>query len=748
MKLSFKISIIILVLSLLSISIIGVISYVKGKEALELAIKQEAYLLAIEKMNTIDRYIYDEVQDLKFFVTSPVLREAILAKNAELEGEDVESILTQTDAEWRSTPKNETSPLMRSILEGQASSKLRQRKEFFRNQSNFDVYSEMFLTDKYGGVVAMTGRTSDYRQDDEEWWQRAKRDGSFVGDVGYDESAGVYSIDLAVPVEDKDGNFIGVVKSVMDISQILSLIDASSESLTTLAPTTLGTSYKLLNKEGKVIYAIDNFTIFEDVSAYLEEDFDTPAVEQHVIGSKTLHGEGVEELVLHAPSDGFKEFEGLGWALLMEVRSKEFYQNVMQFQTMVLIIVAAVSLVVALSSIWLSRTISQPFLRLEYAMMHARSGNFDIPVDVKRRDEIGNLAQSFDIMRTELQKTHAKLKEHEQELEQKVQQRTQELNEKIAEAEQSKVAVLNIIEDIHDTNRQLLETQEKLKSNIEDLRKLDTQKDQFISIAAHELKTPLTSIKGFSDLLRKESIVENKGLRDKYLGIIFDDTERLGKLITNILELSRMDIGTLKLAWENLSPEKLMREVKEQMEVIIKGKGLKSEFILEENLPSIMLDKDKTVQVLSNLINNAVHYTEKGQITVSVKRKEEDILFSVADTGEGIPKEVQGKIFTRFYQVDSPLTRKIGGTGLGLSLSKGFVEAMGGRMWFESDYGKGTTFYFTLPIVNERTKQKDVSILPNNADREGTANGHASNGSANNGSAPVGGNSNKDGTGG
>jgi histidine kinase len=115
------------------------------------------------------------------------------------------------------------------------------------------------------------------------------------------------------------------------------------------------------------------------------------------------------------------------------------------------------------------------------------------------------------------------------------------------------------------------------------------------------------------------------------------------------------------------------------------------------------------------LINNAVHYTEKGKIVLEVKRKDNDILFSVSDTGVGIPKEHLEKIFERFYQVDSHLTRKIGGTGLGLSLCKGFVEAMGGKIWVESEVGKGSTFYFTLPIEKQKIMRKEIKIFKNAA---------------------------------
>ena len=135
-------------------------------------------------------------------------------------------------------------------------------------------------------------------------------------------------------------------------------------------------------------------------------------------------------------------------------------------------------------------------------------------------------------------------------------------------------------------------------------------------------------------------------------------------------------------------------------------------------------DKNKFIQIVSNLINNATHYTEEGGlITIAAKREKDSILFSVSDTGAGIPKESFSKIFQRFYQVDSPLTRKIGGTGLGLSLCKGFVEAMGGKIWFESEVGKGTTFFFMLPI--ERTSTQNVVHLFNNPSQAPSPSGSA-----------------------
>jgi len=147
----------------------------------------------------------------------------------------------------------------------------------------------------------------------------------------------------------------------------------------------------------------------------------------------------------------------------------------------------------------------------------------------------------------------------------------------------------------------------------------------------------------------------------------------------------------------------------------MKKKGLESEYKIDKNMPNIITDRERLTQVLMNLINNSIKYTPKGKITVSAFVDGKNIHISVKDTGIGIGKENQPKIFTRFYQVDSSYTRSAGGMGLGLSLCKEFVELLGGKIWFISAAGKGSEFHFTLPVVgapkelDERDKNRTAS---------------------------------------
>jgi signal transduction histidine kinase len=273
-----------------------------------------------------------------------------------------------------------------------------------------------------------------------------------------------------------------------------------------------------------------------------------------------------------------------------------------------------------------------------------------------------------------------------------------EINKKIDELTRTKTAMLNMMEDLDETNKKLMEAQRQLKKSFRELKKLDVDKDRFISIAAHELKTPMTAIHGFAQLLENKKIIENDEIRSKYLKIIETEIKRLSKMVAEVLDLSRIDLGIMKFTIEYVDVAGLMEEVRDEMKEKAKGKGLKLGFNVGSELTILRTDREKLKEVLINLVDDAIKYTEKGGITFEACKEDKNIIFSVADTGIGISKKYFNKLFTRFYQVASPLTRRVGGTGLGLSISKELVESLGGRIWLKSKVDKGTTFYFTLPL--------------------------------------------------
>jgi signal transduction histidine kinase len=205
-------------------------------------------------------------------------------------------------------------------------------------------------------------------------------------------------------------------------------------------------------------------------------------------------------------------------------------------------------------------------------------------------------------------------------------------------------------------------------------------------------------------LLEKDVLGDSENKH--YLEMISKNTDRLYALVTDIVDSSRINLGKLKFNIDVYDVYKIFNDVKEDMSLTISKKGFISEFVIEDRLPNIKADFERTMQVLHNLISNSIKFTIKGMISLHVVREGEFIKFIVKDTGQGIPDENKSVLFSRFYQVDSELTRKVGGSGLGLSICKGLVQGMGGKIGFESESGKGSTFYFTLPIADIKNAKK------------------------------------------
>ena len=198
--------------------------------------------------------------------------------------------------------------------------------------------------------------------------------------------------------------------------------------------------------------------------------------------------------------------------------------------------------------------------------------------------------------------------------------------------------------------------------------------------------------------MAEKRIFRNNKKRKQFLGILDKESVRLSELVTEILNLSRIDLGVMKYNIENVDLYELMKVVDNEFNSKFKQSGLEHEFKIYEGLPSIETDKNKLYEIMINLISNAIKYTLKGKITVEAEMKGDFVQFGVEDTGIGIARKDYDKIFKRFSQIDSSITREYKGSGLGMSICKEYVTKLGGKIWFKSRLGKGTTFYFELPI--------------------------------------------------
>ena len=235
----------------------------------------------------------------------------------------------------------------------------------------------------------------------------------------------------------------------------------------------------------------------------------------------------------------------------------------------------------------------------------------------------------------------------------------------------------------------------ELTKAYEELKELDRMKDEFISIAGHELYTPLSILLGYAIMAQEEATDEMQ----PYLEIMVDKSLQLQEVIGCMLDLQYLRSGETFSKLEKVSLKELIEAVVDELNLLTETKQQVIELDLAEDLPEIETDRRKFNLILSNLLSNASKFTpEGGKIRAEGRVEEGEVVVSVSDTGIGIPAKERGRIFAPFYQIEDSLTRTHGGLGLGLAIVKSAVATCGGRIWVESEEGEGSTFSFTLPI--------------------------------------------------
>lgn len=234
----------------------------------------------------------------------------------------------------------------------------------------------------------------------------------------------------------------------------------------------------------------------------------------------------------------------------------------------------------------------------------------------------------------------------------------------------------------------------EIESELKRSRRLKTE---FMNIAAHELKSPVTPIKGYLDLIISDKDANEK--TKKWGKISLRNTEKLLRLINDILDVSRLDSDTMTFNMEKLNPVEILDEISEDIKPAIEDRNLALTLHIPQKLPHILGDRRRLEQVLKNLVTNAVKFTDQGSITITAKEEEKQILISVEDTGIGIANAELKKIFTKFYQSYTSNDRKSEGTGLGLFICKEIITKHNGKIWAESKSGKGSKFVMEIPSI-------------------------------------------------
>jgi PAS domain S-box-containing protein len=261
------------------------------------------------------------------------------------------------------------------------------------------------------------------------------------------------------------------------------------------------------------------------------------------------------------------------------------------------------------------------------------------------------------------------------------------------------------------------QAKEELEQANQRLRELDKLKDNFLSTVSHELRTPLTSIKSFVEILLNYD--EDKATQREFLGIINEESDRLTRLINDFLDISKIQAGRIQWKTEEFGIQDVVTPVTFTAKPLLEKNKLTMKVDIDPALPRIVFDKDRLIQVFTNLLGNAIKFTpEGGQVALGVKKPADQsgyVTVQISDTGIGIASENHARIFENFGQVGDVLKDRPKGTGLGLPISKKIIENYGGKIWIESALGKGTSFFFTLPVAPEKSPPVIKTDSPSSA---------------------------------
>lgn len=420
------------------------------------------------------------------------------------------------------------------------------------------------------------------------------------------------------------------------------------------------------------------------------------------------------------------------------------------FQGMVLALV----ITIILGSI-LSRSITVPIQAVTKKASRMAEGDFDQKVDVKSDDELGQLATMFNSLTDELKKTISQLSEESSKLTTLFDNMADGLiaidrsgnllhanpiGMKLFDIREGQLTpmVLPVLEELRPDFRleEILESEHAqgelllefspeevyrahyapflndkgvrsglilVFQDITDHHKLEAMRREFVANVSHELKTPITTIKSYTETIM-DGVLDDREMSTRFLGVINNECDRMTRIVRDLLQLSSMDYQETNWELTEVCLKDLLELIDLKMQISARGKNQALQVQVEPDLPCLTGNRDALEQVVLNVVSNAIKYTQDGgTIAVSAVQENHDLVVRVTDNGSGIPKEDLDRIFERFYRVNKARSRAMGGTGLGLSIAKQIVELHGGTITIDSEYGKGTKveIRFALPVSQD-----------------------------------------------
>ena len=521
--------------------------------------------------------------------------------------------------------------------------------------------SRIRVLDKKGIVIASSHTDVGVDKSNHKIFLKGK-EGINIGEVHISEFTGNTVITISAPILLNDVVFgVSILNfNINDLNKIM--IEKAGLGET-------GEVY-LISKD---YYMITPSRFKEDT--FLKQKVDTEGAKECFLHS-TLPKEEIEkrhrELMVYPDYRGRRVLGGhvyipeMQWALLAEIDEAEAFVPIEKLRGVLLISGMMIIFFGIIIAIFVAKNISDPIRSLHKGTEIIGSGNLDYKVGTDAKDEIGQLSMAFDRMTKDLKKTTISI---------------DELNKEITERKKY---------------------EEVLRRANEEMKELDKMKSDFVSDVSHELRSPMTSIKGYTDIILMGIAGKINRQQREFLTTVKKNVDRLTRLINDLLDISRLEAKRIKLNLQTLNIPDLIQSVVKNYQVEARARKISLKTDLPKKFPLLRADSDRIKQVLTNLVNNALKFTAPhGKVILGFQEKKKEALFWVTDTGPGIARKDLSTIFEKFQQLGKEEKKA---TGLGLAIAKELVELHKGRIWIKSKRGKGSTFYFTLPKKSSKSE--------------------------------------------
>ncbi|MCZ7356731.1 MAG: sensor histidine kinase [Candidatus Methanoperedens sp.] len=507
------------------------------------------------------------------------------------------------------------------------------------------VYEEFFIMNPDGDIIFSTlNNTGNASM--KTYFTEAARGKMFISDVSFSAITGSPEIMITNPIR-KNDTMTGIMGARVSMENLYRIIDGIDIGK-------LGEIF-MVNKDGELIF-------HKNRSMILLEKINNNLAVREVTYEKNGAGEYVNykgEKVLGS----YYWLPLYRWGLIVEKNKDEAYAEILVLGRLTVAISFLAVLCVVLLAVVISRRLTEPVKSLEEGALGLVKGNFK-PVPVSSKNEIGRLTEIFNQTAKELLDIRKRL--------------------------EAKIEIAD--KDLAEKNKELIVANEELK-------KLDTLKSDFISLVSHELKTPLSAIRTSAEFLESEDVTD-MAVQKEMLSIIIRNIDRQTLMINEILDLSKIEAGKMEFKMEEVDFQEIANVTLENIGQLALKKNITISMNIPGKLSPLFADREKLIIVLNNLLGNALKFTpDGGRIILSAKELKDSIEINIEDNGIGVEKDKLERIFDKFYQVDSTSRRKIGGSGLGLSISSGIIRAHNSEILVDSELGKGSRFYFRLKKV-------------------------------------------------